>query len=110
MKERKGRVLTIVEVLQTVNDGGALEDLNQAIKDVTEKAIENCGKGSVTLKISIEHKGAAASRRVDINHAITKSEPKRVDAGSTFYMNESRQLTRNDPDQFTFDESDSSVE
>ena len=94
--------LTVIEFLQTIDDGGALEEFRAALSEVSQQVMDKGGKGSVSLKITLE-KAKGNSRRVLVTDAVSYTVPKRQTSPSTFFVAyHGGQLSRRDPDQTSF--------
>lgn len=90
--------LSIVEVLEKIDDGGALEDLRDAIEKVTS-AVTAAGKGAkgaVTLNLVIER---VNSKEIRVTDALQTKEPRITKEPSTFFVHPEGGLTRQNPDQ-----------
>lgn len=90
--------LSIVEVLQKIDDGGALEDLRDAIEQVTNAVVAagKGAKGAVALTLVIER---VNSKEVRVTDGIQTKEPKIVKEPSTFFVHPEGGLTRENPNQ-----------
>lgn len=84
-----------------LDDGGALEELKLAMRDVTDACLQHDGKGSVTLKLSIE---PISKSQVKITDKVSFTRPSKKKLGNVFYADDQRRLSRDDPGQSTFDE------
>lgn len=94
---KQAKTLSVVEVLQTVNDGGALEDLMIAIRRVSTSVEERGGAGEVTLKLKFAKLGRHQLKIVD---EVAFKEPKKVNDATVFFATTDGDLTRTNPDQF----------
>lgn len=104
MAERKIKRLSTIEVLQTLNDGGTIDDLNDAIREVSRAVNERGGSGTVTLKLKISKK--KSRNAIEIFDAVSKTVPAPVKDATTFFTLEDGRLTRDNPEQpgFVMDE------
>ena len=91
------KILSVVEVLEKIDDGGTLEELKTTLHDVVKQVRERGGKGSVTLKLIVEKKGR---NRLDITDTIACSIPRRPSEPSTFFATDDGRLTRDNPEQY----------
>lgn len=90
--------LSVIEVLERMDDGGALEDLRDAIDEVT-RAVTDAGKGAkgqVTLTLAIER---VNGHEVRVTDGIATKTPKITKEPSTFFVHPEGGLTRNNPKQ-----------
>jgi hypothetical protein len=95
--QRKIKKLSTVEVIQTINDGGALEDLRTAIAEVSIAVVGRGGKGKVVLTLDFEKK--KSSRGLTIIDTIKTAVPPIPKDPTTFFALESGELTRDNPEQ-----------
>lgn len=88
--------LTLVEVLQTVNDGGCLEELGRELRSVVA-AVDSTGKpGSVTLKLTVKKRGRI---QIDVVEQVSSVVPKPAVDPSMFFVTEDGSLSRQNPEQ-----------
>lgn len=98
MAAKQNRALNIVEILEKVNDGGALEDVRDLLRKCCRLVDERGGQGSVTLTLSVKKMGRG---QLTITDAVKLSEPKKVNDPSIFFIaSPDGDLSRNNPDQF----------
>lgn len=91
--------LSIVEVLQTMDDGGALGDLRERLSDVTRAVLGTNKPGSVTLTLKVEPMKNRV--QVAITDSITAKVPTRDKDMKIFFTTEDGNLTRRDPSQLS---------
>lgn len=92
----KAKTLSVLEVIQTVNDGGALEDMKDAIRRVSTTVEERGGQGSVSLTLKFSKLGRHQLKIVD---EVKITEPKKVNDATVFFSTNEGDLTRSNPEQ-----------
>lgn len=88
---------SVIEVLRSLNGGEALEDLRNAIDQVSTSVIERGGQGKVTLELSVSKNG---DRGVLVVDTVKTTLPKKKSAQTSFFVARDGGLSRKDPDQF----------
>lgn len=90
------KTLTISEVLMSLNDGGAMEDLASELRSCVA-AVTGTGKnGKVQLTINVKPNGRDA---VTVTDEIKVTLPKADPTATMFYVTEEAGLSRRDPRQ-----------
>lgn len=90
--------LSVVDVLQTINDGGTIEELRDQLA-VAVKQVQFVGKpAKVSLELTISPNGA---NQVSIGDKVVSKLPVAVHAESNFYICEDGSLSRKNPAQFS---------
>jgi len=92
------RKMSIVDILNKVDDGGALEDLKDALAEVT-KALYSSGiksKGTVTLTLEITRVGA---NQIIVVDKVKATKPSIKKDGSIFFADRDGGISRDNPDQ-----------
>lgn len=86
-----------IEMLKNIAQGDVIFDVEDALKAVTEAAIDTGGKGSVSLTLSLEPDPKTGTMRVsaDVKSKIPK-KPSRI---SLFFVTPEGELSRQDPRQ-----------
>lgn len=95
------KTLSTIEVLQTMDDGGALEELREALLTVAKAVNERGGKGAVTLRLNFEKRG---KNQLEITDQVSFTVPKVAKDPKTFFATQDGQLTRQDVNQMSFDD------
>lgn len=95
------KTLSTVEVLATIDDGGALESVRDAITQVTKAVNERGGKGSVTLQLSFEKLGR---KQLKVTDAVKFTVPQVVKDPTMFFCTDDGQLSRQNTDQLNLEE------
>lgn len=91
----ENKTLSISEFLLSHRDGGAVEDLADKVREVTN-AVRATGKaGAVTLKIKIKPNKST----VFISDDITATVPKAAPEETLFFVTDEGALSRRDPYQ-----------
>lgn len=93
---KQAKTLSVLEVIQTVNDGGALEDMKDAIRRVSTTVEERGGQGSVSLTLKFSKLGRHQLKIVD---EVKVTEPKKVNDATVFFSTNEGDLTRSNPEQ-----------
>ncbi len=83
-------------LLQQHRQGGCLDELGQALRDVTDAALLTGNPGVITLKIMIDPTKSGA---VECYDDITIKMPKSEKVGSLFFVGQDGKLQRNNPAQ-----------
>lgn len=96
MDEQTAKTLTVIEVLQKMDDGGALEDFRDALAEVTRAVEARGGNGSVSLTLKIEKIGRRQLKVVD---EVKFTVPKIVKEPTVFFATDDGQLSRQDTNQ-----------
>lgn len=95
-EQQEVKALTVIEVLQKMDDGGALEDFRDALTEVTKAVEARGGSGSVSLTLKIAKIGRRQLQVVDeVKHTV----PKIVKEPTVFFATEEGQLSRQDTNQ-----------
>ena len=94
---RKVKKLSTVEVIQTLNDGGALEELRDGISKVAKAVKDRGGNGSVTLTLKFSRSESGNALRVV--DAVKVTEPAMKKDPTTFFALDNGELTRDNPSQ-----------
>lgn len=98
--ERKVRTLSTVEFLQTVDSGGCLEDLKEAINEAAQAVNDRGGAGKVTLELNFKKLGR---RQLTVTDKVKVTiPPKKKDETVVFVGDHG--LTRENPDQLRIEE------
>ena len=92
--------MSTVEVLQTIDDGGALEELKDAIEDVTRAVKSRGGTGKVTLELTFTKEGRS---QVGVTDKIKVAKPAVKKDKTIFFTTTEGQLSRDDTRQGEFD-------
>lgn len=87
---------SFTNLLQQHRLGGCLDELGQALRDVTDAAQTTGNPGVITLKIMIDPTKSAA---IEIYDDIKVTMPKAEKVGSLFFVGENGALMRNNPNQ-----------
>ncbi|GEM_PF-5948190 len=83
--------LSTIEVLKAINDGGAIEDLNQQIDEATAAVIERGGTASVKLELKITRNG---DRQVHVVDSVSSTLPKKKNPLTSFFVTREGGLLR----------------
>lgn len=89
--------LSVVEVIQTLDNGGTVEELKEAFAKVSQAVIDTGNAGMVTLEIEFKKNGKK-SKALSVIDKIKVKMPKIEKDPTTFYATEEG-LTRRNPDQ-----------
>lgn len=95
---KEAKKLSIIEALNRMDNGGALEDLKSAVEEVAE-AVDLAGKdgkGKVTLEISFRR---VASGQLLITDKVTAKKPEAKKDGTTYFVHPEGGLTVDNPNQ-----------
>lgn len=97
-KNMAQRRMSVIDVLEKLDDGGALEDLREAIAQVNHALAQapTKSKGSVTLKINFSKISKSELHIVD---EVTSKVPKKIKDPNVFYATPDGGLSRDNPDQ-----------
>lgn len=95
------KTLSTVEVLSTLDDGGALEEIREAITQVTKAVNERGGKGSVSLTLKFEKLGR---KQLTISDAVKAVVPPVVKDPTMFFCTDEGALSRQNTDQLTMED------
>ncbi len=87
---------SFTNLLQQHRLGGCLDELGQALRDVTDAALLTGNPGVITLKIMIDPTKSGA---VEIYDDVKITMPKSEKVGSLFFVGENGALQRNNPAQ-----------
>lgn len=87
---------SFVLLLQQHRLGGALNELGQALRTITDAALLTGNPGGITLKIAIDPTKSGA---VEILDDIKVTLPKAEKVSSLFFVGEGGALLRNNPNQ-----------
>ena len=96
--KKEVKKLSIIDALQRLDAGGALEDLKTAVDDVAE-AVDLAGKdgkGKVTLEINFKR---VASGQLLITDKVTAKKPEVKKDGTTYFVHPEGGLTVDNPNQ-----------
>lgn len=97
---KEAKKLSIIEALNRMDNGGALEDLKTAVEEVAE-AVDMAGKGGsgkVTLEIKFQR---VASGQLLITDKVTAKKPETKKDGTTYFVHPEGGLTVDNPNQGT---------
>ena len=87
---------SFITLLQNHRQGGALNELGQALRTVADAAQLTGKPGGITLKVAITPTNSGA---VEILDDIKITMPKAEKEGSLFFVGEDGNLLRNNPNQ-----------
>jgi len=87
---------SFITLLQNHRQGGALNELGQALRTVADAAQLTGKPGGITLKVAIAPTNSGA---VEILDDIKITMPKAEKIGSLFFVGEDGNLLRNNPNQ-----------
>ncbi len=87
---------SFTNLLQQHRQGGCLDELGQAMRDVIDAAQLTGNPGVITLKVMID---PTKSRAIEIYDDIKVTMPKAEKEGSMFFVGEGGALVRNNPNQ-----------
>lgn len=87
---------SFVLLLQQHRLGGALNELGQALRNITDACLLTGNPGGITLKIAIDPTKSGA---VEILDDIKVTMPKAEKISSLFFVGEGGALVRNNPNQ-----------
>ena len=87
---------SFITLLQNHRQGGALNELGQALRTVADAAQLTGKPGGITLKVAIAPTNSGA---VEILDDIKITMPKAEKTGSLFFVGEDGNLLRNNPNQ-----------
>jgi len=93
--------LSTIEVLRAINDGGAIEDLNQQIEAATAVVSDRGGTAKVKLELTITRNG---DRQVHVVDAVSSTLPKKKNPVTSFFVTRDGGLSRRDEEQMTLGE------
>lgn len=96
MSKETNTVEEFTYLLQQHRQGGCLDELGQALRDVTDAAQLTGNPGVIILKVMIDPTKSGA---VEIYDDIKITMPKAEKVGSLFFVGENGVLQRNNPNQ-----------
>lgn len=88
-------------VLGELQNGHCVNELSETLESLIEQVRDRNGSAELTLKIKMKPRNGG--KQIDVEHTITKKEPKKPTPSTLFYTTEANALQRNDPDQRTLD-------
>lgn len=93
--------LSTAEILMALNNGGAVGEIREALREGSRAVQQHGGKALVTLQFAITKNG---DRGVQIVDSVTKRLPRTESALTFFFTDDDGSLFREDPSQMKFDE------
>lgn len=90
------KTLTLAEILSTLSGGESAQEVRDAIAVVSKKVDSTGKKGSVTIKLEFKK---LACGQVMIKDEVKTVEPKADKDSSMFFVTDTGDLSRNDPNQ-----------
>lgn len=92
-----------VATLMDMRNGKVAADVSRDFTELCTAVLETGGKGQITLTIDITPTRADMTvgriKEVSFKHAVKLKKPKRPIGPSTFFVTDTGDLTRTDPDQ-----------
>jgi hypothetical protein len=93
---KKLQSLSTAEVLMQLNSGGAVEELQESLKEANRLVKQTGGKAVITLEFHISKNG---DRGVIIKDVVKKRLPRSESENTMFYTDDDGSLFRRDPAQ-----------
>ena len=90
------QTLSTIEVLQNIDDGGTLEELRDAISQVSKAVDARNGTGKVTLELTFSREGRA---QLSVTDKVKVTLPPIKKDKTIFFSTPDGQLSRNDTRQ-----------
>lgn len=91
------REMTLPEILATLDGGGTIREMREALEEVVNDCLATGNAGSVTLKLDVKRTTAG---QVMIHDSVKAALPKRKKDGNIFFRHPEGGLTRTNPEQF----------
>lgn len=88
-----------VDVVAELNNGRALEELTEGLRNVVAAAKLTQKKGSVTLTIEVDPASKGDGEIVFLRDKVTVKIPEFTRAAKIFYVDDGNNLVRDDPRQ-----------
>lgn len=90
----------LIEALLLANEGDALIEASDEIKEVVTAVRDNGGKGTVTLKFTVGGHGKKVAMKV----AISSTKPKPERPATALFADDAGRLGLSDPDQYEMED------
>lgn len=88
-----------VAVLDKLEGGRLLGELNEALRGATSACLQNGGKAVVTLKLTVTGNRHTDGQRVEVKPELTIKQPTPHRESSLFFVDDDGDLSRNPPRQ-----------
>lgn len=97
------KTLSIAEVLMNLNNGGTVEEIQSAIREVTKAVVDTGNKGQVTIVLDIARNGNSENQLI-VKDTIKKTLPKAPKPATLFFATDEGHLSRQNPNQMTMED------
>jgi hypothetical protein len=97
----EGKMPDLLAALLDMRSGAVIADINRDFADIVGAVAETGKKGSITVTIEVAPSRVNKDRvsEVELTHKVALRKPKPNFGRSIFFVTESNELTRTDPNQ-----------